>query len=412
MPSRYVRVPALSLALLAVLSCTSDRRGDTPDPGRFHWPMGLAVDPGGDYVYVVSTNFDAAQTGSVVVPVSLETHEVLGDSAVEVGSFAGEIAIAGKDGVGVAGYVAIREDDLLEHFTIDRSSGVPVLRCGEEPEEGELARCDTVHALEPIGQPEDLVGLHTDPFALALGSDPVDGSRWLYSGSIADGTFAVMALGKDLAPNPGHAVRLDVGLHSVVEGAVVDDRRRVYVSNRFVNALHVVEVWSENGIPNIRVLDTLQVAQVAATGDYFRGIALSNDGRTLYGAFRSPSGLVVVDLDDSGKATLRGIVPLGQSPAGVAVTAATEPGMERVYVTDYMGDAVYCVDPFSMSVTDRIFVDSGPYSIAILPHPTLKTQRAYVVSFEDGKLDVIDLDPASDTWHQVIARIPEEEDEE
>jgi len=402
----------LSLALLALLSCTSDRRGDTPDPASFHWPMGLAVDPAGDYLYVVSSNFDAAQTGSVVVPVSLETHEVLAGSAVEIGSFAGEIAIAGVDGVGAAGYVVIREGDLLEYFTIDRSSGVPVLRCGDEPDEGELARCDAKHALAPIWQPEELVDMHTDPFALALGSDPVDGSRWLYSASIADGTFAVLPLGKDLVPNPGQAVELDEGLHSILEGAVVDGRRRVYVSNRFLNALHVVEVWSVNGIPDIRVLDTLQVAQVVASGDFFRGIALSNDGRTLYGAFRSPPALVVVDLEDSGKASLRGLVPLGQSPAGVAVTPADVPGTERVYVTDHMGDSVYCVDPFAMMVTDRIFVDSGPYAITIQPHPTLGTQRAYVVSFEDGKLDVIDLDPASDTWHQVIARIPEEEDEE
>lgn len=398
----------LLVVIAIVISCTSDRRGVTPDPSVFYWPMGIAVDPAGDYVYVVSTNFDAEKTGSIVVPVSVETNEILAESAVEFGSFGGEIVIAARDGIGATGYVTVREGDMLVYFEIDRSSGVPVLRCGPEPEEGSLAQCDPGHLVEPIGAPEDLVGVHDDPFALALGTSHDGNESWLYSGSIIDGTLAVMPLGKDLNPVSGTGIELEPGLHSIVEGPVVDGRRRVFASNRMANALHVLDVWREEGSIRIRVLDALQMPQVAASGNFFRGMALSGDGRTLYSAFQSPPGLVVVDLDDEGDAELRGIIPLGEFPAGVAIVEGNLPGTELVYVTDFMGNAVYCVDPLAMDVADRIHLDSGPYGITVVHNPILHVHRLYVTSFEDARLDVIDVDPASQTFNQVIAALPED----
>jgi len=401
----------------ALASCTSDRRGDEPDPATFHWPMGIVADPSGEYVYVVSTNFDTGETGSTVVPVSVETHEILAGSAIEIGSFAGEIVIAGSDGIGEAGFVAVREDELIEYFLIDWQAAleggaeVPVLDCGTVPdEEGGLARCEDGHGVQGIGEPEELLGSHRDPYALALGSDPVGGGVWLYSGSIVDGTFSVMEVDEDMTPNPGVAVELESGLHSIIEGPVVDGRRRVYVTNRMVNALHVLEVWKEGGSPRINVLDALQVAQVSSTGDFFRGIAMSNGGQALYIAFRSPPGLVVIDLDEDGNAGLRGIVPLGEFPAGVAVSVTDHPGRELVYVTDYLGDAVFCVDPVSLDVVDRILVDEGPYGIEVVRNDGLGVHRAYITAFEDDTVNVIDLDEESDTWHEIVAVIPQPEE--
>ncbi|NOZ02959.1 MAG: hypothetical protein GXP54_13880, partial [Deltaproteobacteria bacterium] len=373
--------------------------------------MGIAADPAGDYVYVVSTNFDAGKTGSTVVPVSVETNEILAGSAIEIGSFAGEIAVAEQDGVGVVGYVAVREGDVIEYFDIDRSSGVPVLRCGPRPDDGSLALCDAGHEVEPIGAPQDLIGTHKDPFALALGASPDGGDRWLYSGSIVDGTFSVLPLGHDMKPVPGQAVKLEAGLHSIVEGPVIDGHRRVYASNRMTNALHVLDVWSEAGVPRIRVLDALQVAQVSASGNFFRGLALSKDKRTLYAAFHSPASLAVIDIDAEGNADMRGLIPLGESPAGVAVAHDDGSGEDRVYVTDYMGDSVYSVDPMAMDVVGRTFVNEGPYGITIVRNKGLNLHRAYVTCFEEGKVDVIDVDPTSDTYDTVVAVIPADADQ-
>lgn len=386
----------IPIVLIAVVACASNPRGEAVDPTRLEWPIGVALDPAGDLLYVVSSNFDAGRTGSTILPIRLDTLEPLSASAVEVGSFAGEIAVAaGGDGRGAMGYVAVRDGNQVEFFNVDRSGESPVLRCGEG---SPVPRCDPDHRVSPVGSPEDLVDQDRDPFALGLGESPDGRSRWLYVGSILDGTLSILPLDAGLAPSPGTAVRLSPGLHSVVDGPVVAGRRRIYVSNRLSNAIHVVDVTDDRGAPTARVMDALAVGQVSATGDYFRGLALSGDRRTLYAALRSPASLVVLDIASDGAVGLRGLVPLHGAPAGVAV--AGSPGGERVYVTDFSGDSVYCVDPTTLLVVDRIPVDAGPYGVVI------GSGRAYVTAFEDHGVVVVDVDEASPTWHQVVARVP------
>lgn len=390
---------AFTFVLAAVTACASQPRGEAVDPTRLDWPIGVALDPAGDLLYVVSSNFDAGRTGSTVLPIRLDTLEPLPGSAVEVGSFAGEIAVAAAgDGRGGMGYVAVRDGDQVEFFAVDRSGETPALRCGDEGGTP-VPRCDPDHRVSSAGSPEELVGLDRDPFALGLGESPDARSRWLYVGSILDGTLSILPLDAGLAPRPGTAVLLSPGLHSVADGPVVAGRRRVYVSNRLSNAIHVVDVTQDGHDVAARVLDSLAVGQVSSTGDYFRGLAMSSDRRTLYAAFRSPSSLVVLDIAPDGEASLRGLVPLHGDPAGVAVAGSA--GGDRVYVTDFSGDSVYCVDPLALDVVDRIPVDAGPYGIVISG-----SERAFVTAFEDHRVVVVDVDEASPTWHQVVANIP------
>lgn len=390
---------AIPLVLAVFTACASQPRGEAVDPTRLDWPIGVALDPAGDLLYVVSSNFDAGRTGSTVLPIRLDTLEPLPGSAVEVGSFAGEIAVAaGEDGRGAMGYVAVRDGDQVEFFAVDRSGETPVLQCGDEGGTP-VPRCDPAHRVSSAGSPEELVGQDRDPFALGLGESPDARSRWLYVGSILDGTLSILPLDAGLAPRPGTAVLLSPGLHSVADGPVVAGRRRLYVSNRLSNAIHVVDVTEDGHDVVARVMDSLAVGQVSSTGDYFRGLAMSRDRRTLYAAFRSPASLVVLDIAPDGEVGLRGLVPLHGDPAGVAVAGSA--GRERVYVTDFSGDSVYCVDPSVLDVVDRIPVDAGPYGIVISG-----SGRAFVTAFEDHRVVVVDVDEGSPTWHQVVARVP------
>ncbi len=380
-------------------ACASQRRGEAVDPTRLDWPIGVALDPSGDLLYVVSSNFDAGRTGSTVIPIRLDTLQPLPASAVEVGSFAGEIAVAaGPDGRGAMGYVAVRDGDEVEFFAVERSGEVPALRCGDGKP---VPRCDPEHRVSPVRPGESLEA--RDPFALGLGESSDSRSRWLYVGSILDGTFAVLPLDAHLVPQHGTAVVLSPGLHSVVDGPVVAGRRRVYVSNRLSNAIHVVDVSEDHEGVHARVMDSLAVGQVSSSGDYFRGLAMSADRRTLYAAFRSPASLVVLDVAQDGQVGLRGLVPLHGGPAGVAVLRS--PRGDRIYVTDFSGDSVYCVDPVALEVLDRIPVDAGPYGIAISGEGT-GPHRAFVTAFEDHRVVVLDVDESSPTWHQVVARVP------
>ena len=246
-----------------------------------------------------------------------------------------------------------------------------------------------------------------DPYALALGEGAPNGGRLLYVGSIQDGVFSVLTLDDTLTPKVNSAVVLASGLHSIVEGPVVDGRRRVYVSNRYSPLIHVVDVdCSEAGQAcELVVQSAIGISQVTSSGDYYRGLAISKDKRTLYAAHRSPASLAVFDVAEDGTVTERGLLALQGAPANVALLSR-EPGQsDLVYITDYSGDSLYCVDPETMNVVDHIYVGDGPYGIAILKDVTRTLQRAYVTNFEEDSLSVVDLDPDSPTWHQEIARI-------
>jgi len=210
----------------------------------------------------------------------------------------------------------------------------------------------------------------------------------------------VLPLDSEWRPRPGSAAALSAGLHSIVEGPVVRGARRVYLSNRLLSAIHVVDVSEDHGTLQVLVQDSIAIGQVTSSGDYFRGLASSADRRTLYAAFRSPASLVILDIAERAEVRLRGLVPLHGSPAGVAVDWT--PAGERVYVSDFSGDSVYCVDPDALEVLDRIPVASGPYGIVISQSP----HRAFVTSFEDHQVLAIDLDEQSPTWHQVIGKVP------
>ena len=145
--------------------------------------------------------------------------------------------------------------------------------------------------------------------------------------------------------------------------------------------------------------------QVSSTGDYFRGMALSKGKRLLYAASRSPASLVVFDVLEDGTLSLRGAVPLHGSPAEVAIAPGATPGDEIVYVADYHDDGLYAVDPRAMAVVARIQVGEGPYGVAVQDDPAIGPRRAYVALFEENGLSVVDLDPASSTYHTEIARL-------
>lgn len=384
------------IVAFSALACTSQPRGERVDPSSLEWPIGLALDPAGDYLYVVSSNFDTRRSGSTVVPIHLTTLDLLAGSAVEIGSFAGDIVVLpGPSGHGAAGYVAVRAGDQIQFFTIVRSDNGVTLNCfRERPPEG-TPRCEPAYRLALEGQLRD-------PFALALGSS---GSNWwLYVGSILDGTLALMPIGSDLAPYPQKVIQLSPGLHSIIEGPDIGDGwRRVFVSNRLVNAIHVIDIRPDGRDFSARLQDNLSIGHVSSTGDYFRGLAITADRRTLVAAFRSPASLAVLDLDQYGSASLRGLVPLRSAPAGVAI--AHYPEATRVYVTDFLANTVYCINLQTLEVEDRIPVDDGPYGIAIL-QDSFGPKAAFVAAFESHRVVVIDLVEHSPKWHQVVATLP------
>ncbi len=420
---------AFAASALVLASCAGADRGTAVDPTVFHYPTGITLDPGGDWLYVVSTNFDDLYHGGTVLPFSLAAFEqllptatpgapgepprvALSDpkiappSAIEINSFGGDIAILGKDGVGAEGFVATRAGDVVEYFGVNRNLGKPKLDCGTG--DGVVA-CGSDHQIgltwnDPLGLADALPG--RDPFGLTIGYGLNTGAadstepRVVYAGSILDGTLALLTLDAKYQPTLTGVVQLSAGLHSIVEGPLVGARRVIYVSNHTSNSIHVVDLTRDAGSNLVlSARDSISVPETSSAGDFFRGMALSKDQRRLYVACRSPTSLAVFDVDEVGKATLRGLVPLHGGPSMVAV--GEEAGNERVFVTDFVAAGLYVIDPAGMDVTDRIVVGPGPYGLVLAGTPV----RAFITLFEDNSVSVVDLDPASKTFHTEIARI-------
>lgn len=414
------RLPSAATIVLAFLAaaCSDSTRADRPDPANFHFPTAVVSDPSGAWVFVVSTNFDSLYSGGVVVPIEAATRTVVSEGAVEVGSFAGEFSVfAGADGRAVGGYLALRDEDAVLPLDLAwTDAGMPRIGCGKVVEDG-FPRCGkqaalTVTDLLRDAAPEeerDESPEARDPFAVHVGaplvfSGPdgvVEEPRPLYVGSLRDGAFLVFTLQPDGTPVFKRGLALSAGLHSIVERPVSARERVVVVSNRMQPLLHVIRVFLHpDGRVDAVIEEPVGWTQLAATGDYYRGMALSGAGPTLYVAFRSPAALAVLDFGPDGRPVPRGLVGLSGKPGYVAVWAPEErPQDEAVYVTDFGGDAVYVVDPARMGVTDRIVVGAGPYGIAVA------ADTAFVANFEEGAVSVIPLALDDPRRHQEVERL-------
>jgi YVTN family beta-propeller protein len=427
------RTTSLLLVLLAAAACAGEGRGQAPVLDRFRYPTGAALDPAGDTLWVVSTNFDVMYRYGTVLPVSLAAAETLIATATSpgpgkppqvaltdasilplggagVGSFAGDVAIAAADvggrRVGVAGFVAVREGDAVQDFSIARQDDRPVPSCGEGQGVTVCGEDNTTWLgwVDPAGK-EDTI-LSRDPFGLALSRDTDPEQALLYVGSLLDGTLDALTLDADWKPALAAHVQLAPGLHSIVEGPRVGDKRVVYASNRSTYVIHVVEVTrAADGKVNLVAGDAVVTNPSTATGDYFRGLALSKDMRRLFAAYRSPASLAVFDVDEAGSPSLRGLVPLAGGPSSVAVDPDSPAGAETVYAVDFAGDAVYVVDTGAMSVVHRIDVGDGPYRIVLGRAPVTGAARAWLPLFEEHAVSVVDLQPGSVTFRKEIARI-------
>jgi DNA-binding beta-propeller fold protein YncE len=75
---------------------------------------------------------------------------------------------------------------------------------------------------------------------------------------------------------------------------------------------------------------------------------------------------------------------------------------DRIYITCYDDGQIYIVDPTALVVTAIIDVGAGPTSLVF---PSGNTGVAYVASFANSHLSVIDLVPGSPTENHVVMRM-------
>jgi len=156
--------------------------------------------------------------------------------------------------------------------------------------------------------------------------------------------------------------------------------------------------------PNV-LIDTINVETKP-----YGGIAVSPDGAyvfvTNYGTKTDPGSTVSVikTIDNSEIAT----IPVGLQPFGVSLT----PDGTLAYVSNYGSNSVSVIDTdpdsdeFNQVITTISVGVNGPFGISLTPDGAFAYVNNYGTGTAPGTVSVIDTDPGSDEFNQVIATIP------
>ena len=174
--------------------------------------------------------------------------------------------------------------------------------------------------------------------------------------------------------------------------ALSRDATRAYVTNYDDGTLSVVDIDAVSEACNT-VIATLDVGRCWATG-----VLLSGDGSRAYAIDEQNGNVSVIDTASGSptRDTVVGTIALGEPPAALQIA----PNGRWVYAINHFDYAVSAVHTATNRVA-AIRLPSYPYRISLSPNGS----RLYASLCEDGSMCVIDTDPASATYHRIIARL-------
>ena len=415
---------ALGLGLAATVAaggCAVDPHGPAHPPDLLDYPVGVTAGPSGRYVWVTSGNFDLAYGGGAVLALDVLTHRFVPGAAAEVGSFPGAVTLR-TDAAGALtdGYVLARETNGLYHLRYGLSDdGLPTVSCdgGARQPNGTMRCLDTQIEYLDVPAPEGggakvRLKVGPDPVAALLhpGHEAAE-PELLLTAAMVDGNTATFTLGDDGAPTLVGNADLDDGLYAFAEQP---HTHQIYATSKSLNALIVLALQAPaptdapSTNPYLRVLRRVAIPDALA-GDRARELAFTADGTRLLATYRAPSSVAVFDVsaDASGHAadTFVAKIPVGARPGGLTVAPATPGAPELAYVACFGADRVDVVDPALGVVVDSVPTGHGPFGVALVDQPALGVRRLYVTEFYDQAVGVIELDPTSPYYHQLIAEV-------
>jgi DNA-binding beta-propeller fold protein YncE len=388
---------------------------DAP-PTRFHpaetmhYPVGIAADPAGDFLYLNNTNFDVAFDYGNVIALDLNTHRLVAESAVQVPGFGGELVIHAPDGQDPRLYLPTRQGDSLVWLKVtrDEESNSPRLSCNDDASLVglEATVCAGNYLLAVADDKDPNAGPGHEPFGAVFHQLTGSDVGHLYVSSF-DGELSVFRVDESGQPTLSDSQDLVFGLYDV---AVHPQTQHVYATTKSANVLMNMQV-SDNGDEEkvgIEVGNSIVVTNATLGTDFGRGIAFNAAGTRAWVAYRTPPSLLVVDtsLDSDGMPRNRVLdaIAVGNGPADVVVAPSAADGSELVYVSTYNADQIYVIDPHLMIVVDVIDTGNGPFDMTVVKNDD--RFRLYVSLFEENAIGVIELDRATGFYHQEVARVP------
>lgn len=434
---RAARALILSAAILTV-SCQPYEE-PLPRRDRLNFPIGLALHPNGRHLYVVNSNFDSRYDpdyGGTVAVVDTDTLQVRAESSPYIPSYGAYIEL--NEDASRAYVTARRGDSLVALDVSDTADGGvgSALTCPGE--DGEPSSDPTNCTMRRVPDTEEGGRIPEDPFGLEVttvqrtdgAGDPmsVDVISLSHIGNHNNVTSIAIPDGQ-----LGAATMVNAAL---IEGGNQIARRpgtlEMYIAGRSTNrvAVFVPYVNASGEVEAIFARRNLPINNVTSNVDA-RGVAFSEAGDRLYVATRRPDAVHVFNIAPSDPETGAGtrhelarVIPLRDQPSDVVVHRTPE-GDELLLIPCYDGRVIEVVDPERGVVLAEIELDESPYQLVTEQGPGRcqvpgQRCRGYVSLFADaadnstscddsnegcGSVAVLELDPASPRYLQVIAKI-------
>lgn len=431
---RFAQCVALGLFGALAFGCAEDV-ADRPSPqAGLHYPASLAMTPDGRYLLTVNTNFDLLYDGGSVTVTDVVTHEFVANAAIEVPSYAGVLALRTAASGQLVGYLPDRSRGALNWFFVEEDTdGRPVLRCSETastaPAGSSNARtCTPAFRVEESRNESGTIDLGSDPFGIGIREPLADESPYLFTGALSDGTLGVFELDGAGRPSLVDARRLgDAGLYGITSSP---RNGLTYVTTQFAQRMYaIVTKPSPIAVEDLVAIDepapsvddpvevdspivdiaVVNLPNADAGSSYAQTVLFDPNRDRAYVAFRAPSAVAVVDTspDETGspRNSLLRWISVGNRPAEMALVPRSDGQGALLYVVCFGSDDVYVIDTESLSVVDVIETGDGPFDIVTTNLPSLGIHRAYVSLFDGDAIAVIELDPTSPFFHQVVSHI-------
>ena len=376
----------------------------------------------------------------------VEPQFIQADATASLGSFGGAIALQTferNNELVRRLYVAVRAEPSITFADVTVRDGKAAVRC-TGPRSGESSQtagayCDDGWRLRrPAGVTPGALVLPEEPHVLAL--DQALGV--LYVGHLTVSTTAQVEGGGvssvDICnPASPNSVRfaglarttflpetLTQAVAALSPGDPAAPSTRVYASARYSSSISgmVLRSASEQACdatldePPVRDLTLVPTESFRSPaflpyGSDIRGILFSHDGGKAFVLHRNestsssnPAALVALDrtprADGSLVNTPLAITAMCSGPTDMKLHDAGRG--DRIYVTCYDDGLVYVVEPDTLGVVASIDVGAGPTSLVFSP---LDPGVAYIASYANSHLSIIDLKPGSPTENHAILRV-------
>lgn len=420
-------------ALLGASSGCEPYQEPLPRRDRLNFPIGLALHPSGDYLYVVNSNFDSRfdpEHGGTVAVVDTASLAIKPASSPYIPSYGGYISL-NEDAT--RAYVTARRGDSVIALDVADAQGSE-LTCLGKDETPSAFPDDCI--IRRVPDEADGARVAGDPFGLDVST--------ITRRNEAGETFDVDLISlSHLSVDKVTTIALprgELAAASLVSAPLLDGsnqvRRRpgtleMYVAGRRSNrvSVYLPYVNTEGEVEAVLVRSTVTLNNVTSNVEA-RGLAFNQTGDELYVATRRPDMLhvfnIVPDDAETGGGTkhvLERTIPVGDQPSDVVVHRDAM-GRELIMVPCYDERSIHVIDPKTGVLLRKIELDESPYQLVTDTSPSRcvpgASCRGYVSLFTDapelstscddsssgcGSVAVIELDPASPRYLTVIAKI-------